>query len=76
KGIPVILGEYGAHRRTTPLDMEKPHAYVDHWIRFVTQQAIANGCEPFWWDTGGMINRSNYTVSDQRTLNALIQGAQ
>jgi aryl-phospho-beta-D-glucosidase BglC (GH1 family) len=67
KGIPVIVGEYGAYRRTTPLD---------HWITFVTQQQIANGLKPFWWDTGGLINRSNNTVSDQRTLNALIQAAQ
>ena len=75
KGIPVILGEYGAYRRSTPLDMEKHQASVDRWATFVTQQAIANGLEPFWWDTGGLINRSNYTVTDQRTINALIQGA-
>ena len=76
KGIPVILGEYGAYRRSTPLDMEKHQASVDRWAMFVTQQAIAHGLEPFWWDTGGLISRSNYTVLDQRTLNSLIQGAQ
>jgi endoglucanase len=75
KGIPVIMGEYGAYSRTTPLDMDKHQASVDHWITYVTQQAIANGVEPFWWDTGGLINRSNYTVTDQRTLDALLQGA-
>ena len=75
-GIPVIMGEYGAYRRTTPLDMDKHQASVDHWVTFVTQQAIANGVKPFWWDTGGLINRSNYTVSDQRTLDALKLGAQ
>ena len=75
-GIPVILGEYGAYRRSAPLDMEKHQASVDRWATFVTQQAIANGLEPFWWDTGGLINRSTTTVQDQRTLNALIQGAQ
>jgi len=76
KGIPVILGEYGAYRRTTPLDMEKHQASIDHWATFVTQQAIANGLKPFWWDTGSLLSRSNYTVLDQRTLTALIQGAQ
>ncbi|HEV8283143.1 MAG TPA: glycoside hydrolase family 5 protein [Chitinophagaceae bacterium] len=76
KGIPVIVGEYGAYRRTTPLDMDKHQASVDHWITFVTQQEIANGLKPFWWDTGGMISRSNYTVLDQRTLNAILLGGQ
>jgi endoglucanase len=76
KGIPVIVGEYGAYRRTTPLDMDKHQASVDHWITFVTQQEIANGLKPFWWDTGGMIDRSNYTVKDQRTLNAILSGGQ
>ncbi len=75
-GIPVIVGEYGAYRRTTPLDMDKHQASVDHWITFVTQQEIANGLKPFWWDTGGMISRSNYTVTDQRSLDAIMLGAQ
>jgi aryl-phospho-beta-D-glucosidase BglC (GH1 family) len=76
KGIPVIVGEYGAYRRTTPLDMEKHQASVDHWITFVTQQQLANGLKPFWWDTGGLISRSNYTILDQRSLDALKLGAQ
>lgn len=76
KGIPVILGEYGAYRRSTPLDMNTHQASVDYWLTTVTQQAVANGCEPFYWDTGGLISRTNYTVLDQRSLNALLQGAQ
>jgi hypothetical protein len=75
KGIPVIMGEYGAYRRTTPVDMDRHQASVDHWITFVTKQTIANGLKPFWWDTGSMINRSSYSVTDQRTLNAIIAGA-
>ena len=75
KGIPVIMGEYGAYRRTTPLDMDKHQASVDHWITFVTQQAVANGVKPFWWETGDLISRTNYTVKDQRTLDAIIAGA-
>ena len=75
-GIPLILGEYGAWRRSTPLDMEKHQASVDYWAFYVTQQAIAHGLRPFWWDTGGLINRSTNTVQDQRTISALMQGAQ
>ena len=79
KGIPVILGEYGAFRRngaTThlPADLETHNDAVDYWITFVTKQAIAHGLKPFWWDTGGALDRRNYKVKDQRTINALIAG--
>jgi aryl-phospho-beta-D-glucosidase BglC (GH1 family) len=79
KGIPVIMGEYGAYRRDNsdhvPVDLEKHNASVDHWATFVTQQALAHGVIPFWWDTGGALDRSNYTVKDQRTIDALNAGA-
>lgn len=76
KGIPVILGEYGAYRRTTPLDMNKHQASIDYWLTTVTQQAVANGCKPFYWETGGLISRTNYSILDQRSLDALLLGAQ
>jgi endoglucanase len=78
KGIPVILGEYGAYRRDNskhvPLDLETHNNSVDHWITYVTKKAIENGLIPFWWDTGGALDRANYTVKDQRTIDALIAG--
>ena len=49
---------------------------VDHWITYITKKAIANGYKPFWWDTGGALDRRNYTVKDQRTIDALIAGGQ
>lgn len=78
KGIPVILGEYGAYRRdnreNVPLDLETHNDAVDHWITYVTKQALANGIKPFWWDTGGALDRVNYTIKDQRTIDALVEG--
>jgi aryl-phospho-beta-D-glucosidase BglC (GH1 family) len=78
KGVPVILGEYGAYRRSNlqylPQDMEAHNASVDHWIRYVTQQATNRGFVSFFWETGGMIDRSTATVKDQRSLDALIAG--
>jgi hypothetical protein len=75
KGIPVLMGEYGAYRRNNnqhvPLDLETHEASVDYWTTFVTKQAIAHGVIPFWWDTGGALDRANYTVKDQRTIDAL-----
>jgi len=80
KGIPVILGEYGAYRRDNdqhvPQDLETHHNSVDHWATYVTKRALANGLIPFWWDTGGALDRQNYTVKDQRTIDAIMKGGE
>jgi endoglucanase len=80
KGIPVILGEYGAYRRNGnangPLDKATHNDAIDHWITFVTKQALAHGLKPFWWDTGGALDRRNNTIRDKRTIDALIAGGQ
>jgi len=78
KGIPVLMGEYGAYRRNNnkyvPKDMETHEASVDYWITFVTKQALNHGVKPFWWDTGGALDRRSNTVKDQRTIDALVAG--
>jgi aryl-phospho-beta-D-glucosidase BglC (GH1 family) len=80
KGIPVLMGEYGAYRRNgsahVPKDLPTHEASVDYWTTFVTKQALAYGIKPFWWDTGGALDRQNNTVKDQRTINAILAGAQ
>ncbi|NVM67204.1 aryl-phospho-beta-D-glucosidase BglC (GH1 family) [Mucilaginibacter sp. SG538B] len=75
KGIPVVMGEYGAYRRTAPKDLAVHNDAVDYWIKFTTQQAIANGLKPFFWDTGIALDRRNNKILDQRTINALVAGA-
>lgn len=75
KGIPVLLGEYGAPRRSTPLDLTMHLASRAHWMKYVTQKARANGLLPFLWDTGDLINRQTYAVKDQQGLDALLEGA-
>lgn len=78
KGIPVIMGEYGAYRRNNtanvPKDLETHEASVDYWITFTTKEALNRGIKPFWWDTGAAVDRQNYTVKDQRTIDAIIEG--
>ena len=74
-GIPVVLGEYGAPRRTTPLDLDLHLASRAHWMKYVTQKALANGLLPFLWDTGDLIDRQTYAVRDQQGLDALLEGA-
>jgi len=76
KGIPVILGEYGAYKRggskNVPLDLAAHNASVDYWNNYVTKQAIQFGLKPFFWDTGGALDRRNNTVLDQGTINAIV----
>lgn len=79
KGIPVLMGEYGAYRRGgsghIPLDLATHNDAVDYWLTYVTKQAIAHGIKPFFWDTGGALDRVKYTVKDQRTIDAILEGA-
>jgi len=77
KGIPVVLGEFGAIRRDNLTgDALKLHlASRAFYLKYVTKQANANGLLPFFWDTGGLFDRSKNTVSDQQSLDALMQGA-
>lgn len=78
KGIPVIIGEYGAYRRdgneNKPKDLVTHNNSVDYWITLSTKLARQSGMIPFWWDTGGALDRTNLTVKDQRTIDAILAG--
>ena len=79
KGIPVVLGEYDAVRRTNlPEDALTLHlASRAYYLKYVTKQAIANGMLPFYWDAGtGVINRRSNSVLDPQALDSLVKGAQ
>ena len=85
KGIPVLLGEFGAIRRTTLTgDALTLHlASRAYYLKSVVKQAKANGLLPFYWDEGsmgnngfGIFNRTDNTVFDTQALNALIEGLQ
>ncbi|MFV8342880.1 cellulase family glycosylhydrolase [Flavobacterium sp. XS2P39] len=85
KGIPVLLGEFGAIRRTSLTgDALTLHlASRAYYLKYVVKQAKANGILPFYWDAGGMgnngsaiFNRTNNTVFDTQALDAMIQGLQ
>lgn len=75
KGIPVMVGEFGATPRTNPLDLDLHKASRAHWMKYVTQKALANGLRPFLWDTGGLIDRRTRAVLDQQGMDAVLEGA-
>lgn len=84
KGIPVILGEYGANRHSmTNENMINSRAY---YLEYITRVAKNNGAVPFYWDNGGMGNgdtadqfgifdRKNLRIFDQPAVDALVRGA-
>lgn len=84
-GIPVILGEFSAMRRTDQLSGDNLALHLAsraYFHQYVTEQANAYGLLPFYWDTGGLDNfssgifdRNSNSVFDQQTLDALNQGA-
>lgn len=85
KGIPVLLGEFGAIRRTS-LTGDALTLHLNsraYYLKTVVKEAKANGLLPFYWDEGstgdnsfGIFNRSNNTVFDTKALSALIEGLQ
>jgi endoglucanase len=82
KGIPVILGEFGAVRRSTltgaDLELHLDSRAYYHYV--VTKKCVENGIVPFYWDNGGMGNlgfalfdRSAETVFDQQVIDAMVK---
>ncbi|MDR6845285.1 cellulase family glycosylhydrolase [Flavobacterium granuli] len=83
KGIPVVLGEFGAIRRTTLKDDALTLHLTSraYYLKTVVKQAKANGLLPFYWDEGslddkgfGIFKRSDNTVFDTQALTALQDG--
>jgi len=78
KGIPVILGEFGA--------MNKDNAGVRaEWAEFYVKYAISKGMPCFWWDNGvftggqnvekfGLIDRRNNSFPFPQVIDGLMRG--
>lgn len=83
KGYPVILGEYGAIRRSalTGTALTNHLASRAYYLNYVTKTAKANGLIPCYWDNGGsgnntfgIFNRATGVAFDRQSLNAIISG--
>ena len=83
KGIPVIMGEFGALWRTMPQgeNQEKHDASIYSWYYTLCRYAVHNGVVPFVWDTNNcqrpsmdILNRKTLTVFNQIALNGIIEG--
>ena len=83
RGIPVILGEFTAIRRSAPTgeNLDLHLASRAYFLKYLVKQARSNGILPFYWDVGNMgdnasalFNRQNNTVFDQQALDSLMAG--
>jgi len=87
KGIPVILGEYGANwREFSNSSIQKKHdASIWLFHKTICEEAVCRGIIPYVWDinnpnrygTGGImciIDRSSLTVFDRNSLEGIMAG--
>jgi endoglucanase len=79
KGIPVIIGEYGAYKRDDIIGKKnkaRHDASVESFHRYVIKSALSKGIIPYLWDTpNGLYDRDSGKVLDRGVLNAIMQGA-
>lgn len=78
KGIPGITGEYCvcANRENEQgIDKDKWKASVRLWNKVVTEESKNAGMVPFFWETGGDINRADGTVRNNVQLDGVFEGA-
>ena len=89
KGVPVIIGEFGAVRRTgygdlTGTELQRHLASRTYFNKYIVDKANAVGIKPIWWDAGGtgsntmwLFDRSQASspMFDQDAARALTGGA-
>ena len=75
KGIPVIIGEYGAIAKT---EFDPAMTYRNLWLRHFSDSARRHGIAPFYWDNGypdnhqfGLFNRSTGAQYYPATIRAI-----
>ena len=79
-GIPVMIGEFGAMKRTTlsQPDLDLHLASRTYFHKYVADSARSHGISPFYWDTPGTGQAFDWTagtVSDPANVTALTGGA-
>jgi endoglucanase len=76
KGIPIIIGEFGAILRS---DVDPTQKYRNYWDQYVGGSAKRHGFAPFYWDNGFLVNhelgvfdRSTATQGYPTTINLIV----
>lgn len=68
RGIPVIMGEYGAIRKTvlTGKALTKHLESRKYYLKYITEKALKNGIVPIYWDNGYSAN-NGFALFDRKT---------
>jgi len=76
KGIPVIIGEYGAFRRTLQQSSSQKlnNSSVEYYYRYFSKSTKLKGFITYCWDTGGIFNFTTGKIVDAPIVNAIRQG--
>lgn len=75
RGIPCIIGEYSAMKRTVSENQAAHDASRAYWNEVVTREAKNHGIVPFHWETGSEIDRNTGAVTDPGVIGGIMQGA-
>jgi hypothetical protein len=76
KGIPVLIGEFGAFRKKVlaPSSQDLHNASIKSFYRYFVQSAKSKGMITYCWDTGGIFNFSTGRTVDRDVLSAIQLG--
>lgn len=72
KGVPVLLGEYGAGLKSRFPGMRK---YRNDWNRHITRSAHRHGLVPMFWDTGALFDRTTGAQKDPELVRMIVEAA-
>ncbi|MDE6347497.1 MAG: cellulase family glycosylhydrolase [Bacteroides sp.] len=75
KGYPVIIGEYCAMKRTVSENQALHNQSRAYWNEVVTREAKNHGCVPFYWETGGDVNRTTGAAKETYAIKGIMKGA-
>jgi endoglucanase len=73
KGVPVIMGEFGAYPKSAGPGVGN-ETYTNYWAQYNTYASANRGIVPMWWDTGAIIDRNTGALKDPGLLNSLKTG--
>ncbi|HJV68764.1 glycoside hydrolase family 5 protein [Ideonella sp.] len=80
KGVPVLLGEYGAMLRTR---FDPAGTYRRYWDQAITKSAVQHGMVPVYWDNGytadlqmGLFTRATATQAFPDVIASIVGAAQ
>lgn len=78
KGVPVIVGEYGAYMKTDDkgrIVYPGMRAYLKDWTQYVTKSIYSHGLVPMWWDTGALFDRTSGTQKDPAAIGWVVDSS-